>query len=152
MKNYFSLLLLFLAALIYTFSCSENNSTGTHENRVKVISKQIPGCLGGLHLSKSANSDSCFSYSFDDTLKIEFCVFGNCCPDSQRFASEIHIKSDTIFATVVDTAGDLCYCICNYKIHLEISGLSGNQYLFYCDYPEPSGAQKSIKYRELIKR
>ena len=88
-------------------------------------------------------------YNFKDTLIIEFCVGGNCCPDSFRFASEINIISDTIFVSVVDTADNLCYCDCLYKMHLEINGLSENEYLFYCDFESHT---ETFKYREQISK
>ncbi len=154
MKKYtkFNLFLLFLSLLIFISSCSNSTQTKIQEKQIEFFSNQIPGCFLDSSLAKVSNNDSCFDYIFTDTLKIDFCVSGNCCPDSQRFFSEIYIKSDTIFVSVVDTAENLCYCICKYKIHLEISGLSEDQYVFYCNYHGMYNFQDSLKYRELVKK
>jgi hypothetical protein len=116
MKKQLKLILLFSFSLvIFSFySCSENNVTETENTQITF---------------------SCFAYSFNDALKIDFCVVGNCCPDSQRFISDYNISSDTIFVSVADTAANLCYCICNYTIHVELLGLTKDKYLFVCDYP-----------------
>ena len=140
---------LFLFFLIFIFSCSNGTQTKMQEKQIEFHANQVPGCLHESYLAKVSNNDSCFDYIFRDTLKIDFCVSGNCCPDSQRFLTKFNIKADTLFVSVLDTAQNLCYCICNYKIHLEISGLSENQYLFYCNY---QGRYDSLKYRELVKR
>lgn len=147
MKTYvnFSLVLLLLFLAIFMFSCSEDIPTKSEEEQVEFSSYQISGC-NQLALAKVAYDDSCFAYSFTDTLKIDFCVFGNCCPDHQRFDSNYEIKSDTIFVSVVDTAKNLCDCICNYTVHLELSDLSKNQYLFYCNY------QNRIEYKEYVNK
>ena len=36
-------------------------------------------------LNKINNDSLCFDYKFDKSLSINFCVKGNCCPDSNRF-------------------------------------------------------------------
>jgi hypothetical protein len=136
MKKQLKLILLFSFSLvIFSFySCSENNVTETENTQITFSSHQITGCNNS-GLLKTTNEDSCFAYSFNDALKIDFCVVGNCCPDSQRFISDYNISSDTIFVSVADTAANLCYCICNYTIHVELLGLTKDKYLFVCDYP-----------------
>ncbi len=119
--------------LVLLFSCSEKNATET-ESEITFSSHQISGCNNS-GLLKTTTTDSCFAYSFDDTLKVDFCLPGNCCPDSQRFVSDYKINSDTIFISVTDTAAQGCYCICNYTIHVELSGLTKDNYLFVCEYP-----------------
>jgi hypothetical protein len=147
MKTYvkFSMLLLSISALISFISCTENISTKSEDAYIEFSSYQISGCNSS-PFSKVSENDSCFDYSFDDTLKIDFCVTGNCCPDSQRFVSYYNIKSDTLFVSVVDTASRLCHCICNYKIHLELLGLTNEQYIFYCNYGDV------IEYKELMNK
>ena len=137
----FSVFIIFIIVL-YILSCSE--TTVPQKADVNFVAYQIPGCNKNA-LSKTANPDSCFNYSFDKTLKIDFCVTGNCCPDSNRFISSYKLKSDTIFVTVKDTAANNCDCFCNYKFKLEFKNLKKDSYIFYCDY-------NNLKYRELIKK
>ncbi len=144
--------LLFLLVVSFVVSCSNSNPTKVQEKQLEFSAQQVPGCFSDSSLAKVLSNDSCFDYTFRDTLKIDFCVSGNCCPDSQRFVSDVKVKSDTIFVSVTDTARNLCYCKCKYKIHLEINGLSENQYLFYCDYPGRYDFQDSLRYREIVKK
>ncbi len=135
MKSFIKIILsiIFLIELIHISSCSNEISTNTENEAINFISYQVGACNGSSSLEKVVR-DSCFSYSFYDTLKIDFCVSGNCCPDTNRFVTTYKLNSDTINVTVVDTAGHLCKCICNYKIHIELSGLTNNHYFFYCSY------------------
>lgn len=141
----FNIVILILFSLLFVFSCTKNASTEPNEENVEFTAYQIAGCNNG-GLSKVNTSDSCFAYSFDDKLKIDFCVTGNCCPDSQRYATDYKIISDTIFVIVADTAANLCRCICNYSIHLELSGLSKDKYIFYCNFDD------RIKYKEVVNK
>ncbi len=138
-----SLSLFLLFALIHHLSCSEDSPIET-TGEIEFISYQIPGCNSSSSLEKALLDDYCFTYSFKDTLKIDFCVVGNCCPDSNRFVTNYAINSDTLFVTVKDTAEHLCNCICRYVIHLELFGLPEDQYLFYCNY------DSLIEYGEYI--
>ena len=96
---------------------------------------QIPGCAGPASFFRNDSTENgCFSYSFEDTLKMELCVSANCCPDSHRFTYHSKIKSNIISFTVVDTAANLCRCICDYRIHADYIGLTGNTYQFNCIY------------------
>ncbi len=139
--SFFFIILLTLLNL----SCNNEDSITPGENGISFKAYQLGGCINH-HLAKYAVPDSCFSYSFNDTLKIDFCVMGNCCPDSNRFVTDYKINSDTIYVTVADTAENLCRCMCNYTIHLEMTGLTGNEYVFYCDY------DSCIVYKEKIYR
>ncbi len=144
MKRYFKyapFLFLLLIPFLLIF-CSEKNITETGDEEVVFSSHQISGCNKS-GLRKTDNTDSCFAYSFNDTLKLDFCVTGNCCPDSQRFLTDYKINSDTILVSVLDTAAHLCRCFCNYTIHVELSNLSKAKYLFLCDY-------EKLKYRESV--
>ncbi len=125
--------LFFLISAVIFITCSNDTSTNSSRDGIDFIAYQDGGCNGSSSLKKTI-IDSCFSYSFTDTLKIDFCVYGNCCPDSNRFVTTYKLNSDTINVTVVDTAEHLCRCICSYKIHIELSGLTSNQYFFYCSY------------------
>ncbi len=151
MKNYFNLIFsffLFFSILFFSYSCSEDNPTKSKEKEIIFSAKQIKGCNNSL--SKISEYDSCFTYNFEDTLKIDFCVFGNCCPDSNRFVTNYEIKNDTVFLNVADTAENNCKCMCNYIIHMELSNLSNNNYLFYCDFPSNYSYIKSLAYREEV--
>ncbi len=152
MKKYFKISLVSLSFLliIYIISCSENSPFENPEEQVEFSSQQISGCNNS-GLSKVNDNDSCFVYSFNDTLKVDFCLWGNCCPDSERFVTNYKISSDTIFIAVQDTAINGCDCNCNYTIHVELSGLSENEYLFYFNYPGMY-QNDSLKYREIVVR
>jgi hypothetical protein len=139
--------ILFCVSMITLFvSCSENSTIVSEETNIEFSSHQIPGCNHSSTLEKTAVFDSCLAYKFDDVLKLEFCVYGNCCPDSNRFVTNQKIKGDTIFVSVADTAEKLCKCICKYLIHLEVTGLNRDQYVFYCNY------DSLLEYKEIIYR
>jgi hypothetical protein len=146
-------ILILFTALLLGSGCgllteADDDHQDTEINEFEFNAYQISGCNSD-GLSKASASDSCFDYSFDDTLKIDFCLWGNCCPDSQRFVTDYNIKSDTIFMTVQDTAMDGCWCNCNYTVHVEFSGLPGDNYLFYFNYPGMY-FDDSLKYREPV--
>ncbi len=140
--NFLSSLFIVFIIVLYILSCSEKKEPQKAEGNF--VSYQIPGCNKHT-LSITADTDSCFSYNFDTTLKIDFCVTGNCCPDKNRFASSYKINSDTIFVTVKDIEENNCLCMCNYTIHLELKNLENDNYAFYCNY-------NNLKYRELVKK
>jgi hypothetical protein len=142
--NYSFDFFLLISLIFYYISCSDAPPTKTSQE-INYFSYQIPGCNHSASLQKDTVIDSCFQYSFIDTLKVEFCVPGNCCPDSNRFITDYNLSSDTIYVTVVDTAAHMCHCICNYVIHLELAGLSYDRYIFYCEYED-------LVYNELIIR
>ena len=128
-------LVIYFALLFSVFMLSCSNSDITKPvNETEFSAQQIPGCNKPTSLAKINYLDSCFAYTFNDTLKVEFCVAGNCCPDSNRFVTDYSISNDTIFVAVSDTAKNLCHCTCSYIIHLELTNLYEKQYLFYCDY------------------
>ena len=141
----FSSFVLVISILFYVFSCTTDNPTNQENEIITFSAYQVGGC-NSTPLAKIAVNDSCFSYSFNDTLKIDFCVTANCCPDSQRFLTDYYLKSDTIFVTVTDTSAELCDCICNYTIHLDLVGLSNTQYFFNCYY------NNRVVYDEIINK
>ncbi len=125
-----TLIVLGLFILINLWSCSGTVSNIDDEND---LIYQIPGCQNNL-LTKSSINDSCFNYTFNQILIVDFCVSANCCPNSNRFDLSDKISNDTLFVAVTDTAAQLCHCICDYKIHFEKYNLPLNSYLFYCSY------------------
>jgi len=153
MKQFiFSLAL--LVFIFFLFTCSEDDTITNAENNISFSYKQVSGCNGNVNqLAKSSYTDSCFAYTFNDKLTVDFCVYGNCCPDSQRFVADYRINSDTIFVEVVDTAKSLCYCLCNYTVHIELSGLQNDKYLFYCNFPTKDSVHYGeLYYREYVQR
>ncbi|MFB0515088.1 MAG: hypothetical protein ACETWG_00605 [Candidatus Neomarinimicrobiota bacterium] len=108
---------------------------------------QVPGCQG--NLQKSTFEDSCFNYQFEEDLILDFCVWGNCCPDSNRFVLFAEIRNDTLAITVLDTAGRGCWCLCNYTIHAEFSEPILDQYWvdIYADTD-----YDTLTYLELVQR
>jgi hypothetical protein len=95
-------------------------------------------------LAKGTGLDSLFTYSFTDKLLIDFSVFSNCCPDSNRFAVTYAIAADTIVIAVADTAQNLCRCICTYMIHAEFAGLQRDHYVVRCKIGNDQGYDDPI--------
>ena len=130
-------LIFYLLITLFIISCNDSTAPTYKPN---VVFKQIPGCNNSNLLKTSL--DSCFNYTFSNSLKIDLCVPANCCPDSDRFDYSYSLDHNTINLTVLDTAAHLCRCICNYVVEIEISGLSDNRYNFYCTYDD------SVYYKE----
>jgi hypothetical protein len=127
-------------------SCSNQpTDSEKQQTEVQAVLRQISGC-GGHELAKAAVGDSCFSYQFTQNLTADFCVWANCCPDSQRFELAHEIRNDTIFVAVADTAAHLCRCICKYAIHAEFTNLPRDRYVFWCHYDD------AMVYNEVVKR
>lgn len=122
-------------------ACSDSTSP---TNNSEVLFKQIPGCEN-FYLPKSAN-DSGFSYTFDNSLKINLSLPANCCPDTNRFDYAYTINGDVIDFIAVDTAAHLCKCICNYTIEIAINDLQQDSYKFTCTYYD------SVYYNEKVFR
>lgn len=130
------LLIAFLSTAAF-FSCKDEITYS--EVRANIFQN---GKCHGSALSKSSLADSCFSYTFSSTLTIDFCVIGNCCPDSNRFTSGFSVSESEIVIRIKDIAPNLCKCICKYMIHAEIKELKNNQYTLKCiqeftDHDEP---------------
>ena len=139
---------LLIAVLFILFGCEKASTPLNHNQESTIITShfcQIPGCQGhSNNLAKSLSNSNCFLYFWDDTLKLEFCVLANCCPDTNRFDFNSVIEGNIISVTVIDTAAHLCYCICNYRLHLDFTGLSKEEYIFKCSYYD------SLVYSEKI--
>jgi hypothetical protein len=143
MGNYLKLSVLTYLALV-SVSCVKSTEPGSP----KMVAYQVPGCTGGL--GKAAAGDSCFSYRFENVLYVDFCAWGNCCPDSNRFAIESEVQHDTIFITVADTAAPLCRCMCIYVLHVELNDLPFPSYMFVCRRQDYSS--RYIIYAERVFR
>lgn len=139
---------LVLAALLCTFVGCFEHAVNPQPRPFAAVLYQVPGCGAGL--SKATPNDSCFSYQFEKTLCVDFCLTGNCCPDSNRFALAYEIKNDTLAVTVADTAAVLCRCVCTYTIRFELDNLPLDRYVFYCtrnDYDS-----RLVHYCEVVQR
>jgi hypothetical protein len=116
-----------IVALLY-FSCKEKT---TEPNKDITFSSQYSNCLAH-GLSKGSGLDSVFNYSFLGDLFVDFSVWANCCPDSNRFAVSYRIANDTIIISVADTARNLCHCTCPYMVHAEFLDLQQDHYVVRC--------------------
>lgn len=142
MSKFISLTLLMLVTLL--FYCT--NEPDYIEPLVSISQK--PGC-GGFSLNKSS-IDTCFNYKFGKELEINFCVVGNCCPDSNRFKFSHRIYADTINISLADTAQNLCRCICNYLIESKIQSLPLNKYIVKVEQNFES--EKKLLYTKIVYR
>ena len=131
--------------LVFVIFTSCGQLTSVKEEEPNFQAHQIPGCIPDLARNSPA-FDPCFSYLFEDTLKVDLCLSSNCCPDSNRFAYSYLLSEDTIKLTIVDIAAHLCRCICNYRVHSDISGLEQDKYIFECIYYD------SVYYRQIVVR
>lgn len=135
-----------LALLLLFWSCKQDKvplNSANHQPQFSAL--QAAGCYHS-PLTRKVTSERCFDYSFKDTLKVALCLPANCCPDSNRFDFAVGFAHDTINFSVRDTALELCDCICTYRVFTNISGLSGNAYLFNCFYED------SLYYSEEVRR
>ncbi|MCX7876535.1 MAG: hypothetical protein N2321_10270 [Melioribacteraceae bacterium] len=101
-------------------------------------------------LNKINNDSLCFDYKFDKSLSINFCVKGNCCPDSNRFIFNYKLNNSQIEIFVDDVAPNLCKCICTYVINAEINGLLNKKYTVTC-YIKNNNEYKLLHKREIGK-
>lgn len=139
----YCLIALSIIIILIGYSCNDSPLT----SQTPLLLKQITGCQK-YNLNKSASLDSCFSYTFKTELNIEFCVSGNCCPDSNRYLLSSKILGDTIEIAVRDTAANLCRCICNYLIQARFQDLNSNHYFIKC-IQEESINTKVLYFKEV---
>ena len=134
--------------VLFLLSCQKSiDPFGNQSESYDLNAYQFPGCAGpGLFFRSGISTNDCFSYSFEDTLKVELCVTANCCPDTHRFTYNSNIENNIISFTVVDTAADLCRCICDYRIDAYFAGLRNDEYLFNCIYGD------SLLYSETVSK
>ena len=135
----------FLFLLLFLIGCNEK-STET-ETFIKIY--QLGKC-NSYNLTKVTSDSLCFNYKFESSLVLDFCVKGNCCPDSNRFIFNYKINENQIDIFVDDIAPNLCKCICNYTIHADILGLSNSKYFVKC-YSKDNGEYKILHEREVYK-
>lgn len=143
-KNNKFLALTFIVAVIF-ISC--HDSALQPETTAKIYQA---GKCNGTALFKSAQDDSCFVYSFSNVLTIDFCVNGNCCPDSNRFTSSYTLNNNEITIKVKDTALNLCRCTCRYTIHSEFNDLKLESYRVICI--SETNDENKVLYSKLVQR
>ena len=130
---------LLTAALLLVFACKESSGP----EKTEFHAEQVAGCIESA-LKSTQGQGSGFSYVFDENLNVQLVVDANCCPDSDRFDYSFNLSNDTIYFTVIDTAGQLCDCICNYTVKAEIENLTRDEYTFICFYHD------SVYYDEKV--
>jgi hypothetical protein len=111
-------------------SCNEKSTSPDSQSAISFSSHY--GKCSSQGLTKSSSLDSIFTYSFLDSLVIDFSVNANCCPDSNRFVVTQSAGTDTLVISVADTAGNLCYCICTYMVHTSFENLPNDHYVVRC--------------------
>ena len=124
--QYYVFVISFFIILI-GYSCNDDPLTSDNN----VILEQIAGCQNN-KLNKSVSADSCFFYTFKTELNLQFCVSGNCCPDSNRYALSSKILKDTLEIAIKDTARNLCRCNCKYFINAQFQDLNSDRYIIKC--------------------
>ncbi len=137
MKTSTMIIILGLCSVLY-FSCKDK-STDPETQQSVAFSSQSSKCLSQ-GLPRHNYFDSLFTYSFNDSLIIDFTVIANCCPDSNRFSISYNIRTDTLIISIADTAENLCDCICPYMIHTEFWNLPADHYIVRCNlqnYKDP---------------
>jgi hypothetical protein len=124
---------LLLVCISLSLVACKDKSANTNETTLPIFSYETSKCVThGLAKGTETALDSIFMYSFDQNLTMDFSVLANCCPDSGRFILNHVIKMDTILITVIDTAQNLCDCICTYMIHTQFTDLPLDQYIVRC--------------------
>lgn len=145
MKRYL-LMTAVAVCIIILISCDEEFSPSD-----QVFIYQVPGCKStSIFKIGSENRDSCFTYSFTENLVLDFCVNGNCCPDSNRFKTSSSTHSDSIIITIADTAQNLCRCNCSYTIRAEFKSLTRDEYFVTCIL-QNNELQETI-YSQVVKK
>ena len=122
--------LLLCASGLFLSTCSDNSSNLSDKQPSDSV-VQIPGCSSH-GLIRLSSSDTSFAWTFTDRLVIDFCLTGDCTPDSIRFATSHSISSDTIYVVSVDTATYNQKCICVFIIHGEFENLPLDYYVVIC--------------------
>jgi hypothetical protein len=122
--------ILFIVCIL--LSC-KGKSTDPEQIITPIFTSESSKCIPvALARGSASSSDSLFSYSFTQSLVVDFSAHGNCCPDSNRFMVGHEIRNDTILIAVSDTARNLCRCICFYMIHVQVTDLPLDRYVIRC--------------------
>jgi len=132
------------------FSCKDKSTNPETQSTIS-FSSQSSKCLSH-GLAKSSGLDSVFTYSFTQSLIIDFSVNANCCPDSNRFNISNIIRADTLIVSVADTARSLCHCICLYMIHVEFGNLPNDHYVVRCRIGNSQGYDDPIHLVNVYRR
>jgi hypothetical protein len=150
--NIWGISISFLSAALLVLICL---SCSEHENSFSVLSpgsglqppvsfsSRYSNCLYS-GIAKGSYPDSVFTYSFSDSLVVDFSVTANCCPDSSRFSISSIAGSDTLVVAVADTAQNLCRCYCLYMAHAEFKNLAKDHYIIRCTLSNSAGANQVI--------
>lgn len=138
------LLLSCFTTIVFYFGCKDQITAPTIVERIYQLGK-----CNGSGLNKTLSAD-CFNYTFKDKLILDFCVQGNCCPDSNRFTFTHNIQNDQISIFITDIEQNLCKCNCSYVIHAEISNLKYDKYNVYC-FQNKNGTN-TILYNTIIQK
>jgi hypothetical protein len=136
--------------ITFFFSLSGCNTVDSG-NPKDQLNYQVSKCLNHFSKTSSISADSCFTYSFSNSLIAEYCVSGNCCPDSNRFAFIQETGDDTLNIFVTDIEENQCHCICSYMLHSEFTGLQHNTYLLNIYLTSKQG-EKTLLYSETVMR
>ena len=142
-KNIFQVIGLPLTGCFMLFLLSCHEDTTNPQNSEIVFSAKSSSCASH-GLAKGSALDSLFTYSFTNDLLIDFSVWSNCCPDSNRFTFLQFSSADTLHIVVTDTARHLCHCICPYVTHAEFQNLSADHYIVRCVIQTPSGSPELV--------
>ena len=136
---------MFILALFQT-GCSKSVAPETLQGSVV----QLPGCKSAQLGKAGSFDDSCLTIQFQQSLLVDFCASGNCCPDSNRFSIRQDVRGDTIVVTIADTARALCRCTCNYFLHAEFADLPSDHYVFMVSREDYSS--KAVLYLADVRR
>jgi len=138
MRIFFRIVQLVITVIIMLLFLSCKEKSTDPQNAEIAFSVSSSKCA--LHgLAKGSILDSLFTYSFSNDLLIDFSVWSNCCPDSNRFIINQSSRADTLNVMVLDTAQHLCHCICPYVIHAEFQNLPNDHYVVRCVLQTPTG-------------
>ena len=137
--------ILILMLVVGILAVCQKSTNSPSESQAAGDLIQLDGCARNA-LEKASDADSCLTYTFGDILTVDFCVTANCCPDTDRFQLDYSIGAGSIHVTVLDTAKNLCRCICPYLIHTEFTELSEDSYHFIVEYNE------SVLYEKQVSR
>ena len=143
------IMVLGIVALVCS-SCKEK-STEPGDQKVITFSSLYSNCLAH-GLSKGSGLDSVFNYSFTGNLIVDFSVWANCCPDSNRFAVSYRIANDTIIISAADTARSLCRCLCPYMVHAEFFNLQQDHYIIRCRAGNEGGYEDPIHLVDVYRK
>jgi hypothetical protein len=88
-----------------------------------------PGQAGSAASRVTYPLDGTLRWAFDGTLRLEFRVRANCCPNSDRFRVAVSCRAETLMVAVADTAPGLCLCDCPYVLTVQCPTLAASSYI-----------------------